>query len=187
MRKYLLLLAGLAVSGAAFASHPLVEMRTNMGTVTLELFPREAPKTVENFLRYVTAGHYNNTVFHRVIDNFMIQGGGYDPDFNEKPTGAPIANEAINGLKNKAFTLAMARTMDPHSARAQFYINVKDNAFLDHTAPTPERWGYAVFGRVVRGQDVVLKIARLPTGPAGPFRADVPRTPVVIEAMRLLP
>ena len=174
-------LAGLLLSFNALAANPVVEMKTNQGTLTLELYPAKAPKTVENFLKYVKSGHYNGTVFHRVIDGFMIQGGGFDTRFKEKATGLPIQNEANNGLRNDNYTLAMARTGDPHSATAQFFINVKDNDFLNYTSPTLNGWGYAVFGRVVRGQDVVAKIAKVRTGPGGPFPTDVPREAVVIQ------
>ncbi|MEO1767266.1 peptidylprolyl isomerase [Thiobacter aerophilum] len=162
----------------------MVEMKTTLGTIALELYPDKAPKTVENFLRYVKRGHYDGTIFHRVIDGFMIQGGGFDARFREKPTEAPISNEADNGLRNERYTIAMARTMEPHSATAQFFINVRDNDFLNHTAPTLRGWGYAVFGRVVRGEEVVDRITKRPTGPGGPFASDVPRQPVVIENMR---
>ncbi len=179
--------AGVLLSFGALAdsstAKPVVEMKTNMGTIALELYPAKAPKTVENFLKYVKNGHYNGTVFHRVIDGFMIQGGGFDARFKEKETGLPIQNEANNGLRNDTYTLAMARTMDPHSATAQFFINVKDNNFLNHTSPTLNGWGYAVFGRVVRGQDVVKTIATARTGPGGPFPTDVPRQAVVIQDM----
>lgn len=183
-RPLLTALLYLLLSSAACAANPVVEMKTNLGTIALELYPDKAPKTVGNFLRYVKRGHYNGTIFHRVIDGFMIQGGGFDTAFREKPTGAPIPNEANNGLRNERYTIAMARTMDPHSATAQFFINVHDNDFLDHTAPTLRGWGYAVFGRVVRGEEVVDRIAKLPTGPGGPFLSDVPRQMVVIEDMR---
>jgi peptidyl-prolyl cis-trans isomerase B (cyclophilin B) len=159
---------------------PIVELRTTKGTIVLELDRKKAPKTVENFLRYVEEGHYDGTIFHRVIPNFMIQGGGMTADMKEKPTHAPIPNEADNGLKNLRGTIAMARTSDPHSATAQFFINLKDNGFLDHTAPTTQGWGYAVFGRVVEGMDVVDAIARVPTGTKG-FHQDVPKEPIVIE------
>lgn len=170
----------------AQAANPMVEMKTNLGNVTIELYQDKAPKTVENFLKYVKSGFYKGTIFHRVIDNFMIQGGGFDQELREKETQAPIKNEADNGLKNETYTLAMARTSDPHSASAQFFVNVKDNAFLDHTAPTPSGWGYAVFGKVVKGQDVVMKIAKVRTGPRFPLPRDVPRDNVVIEEMKLL-
>ena len=185
--KLVAVCAGLCFSLAALAANPMVEMKTNLGNMTLELYPDRAPKTVANFLRYVKSGFYKGTVFHRVIDNFMLQGGGFDTRLRQKETAAPIPNEANNGLKNAIYTLAMARTMDPDSATAQFFINVRDNAFLDHTAPTPEGWGYAVFGKVVKGQDVVMKIAKVPTGAKGPFSSDVPQRDVVIEDMRLLP
>jgi cyclophilin family peptidyl-prolyl cis-trans isomerase len=177
-------LAGLLLSFGALAANPVVEMKTSMGTIVLELYPDKAPKTVANFLDYVNNGHYKGTIFHRVIDGFMIQGGGFDTRFNEKPTGAPIPNEANNGLRNDTYTIAMARTMDPNSATAQFFINVKDNGFLNYTAPTLNGWGYAVFGRVVRGQEVVMKIAKVRTGPGGPFPTDVPRDAVVIQDVK---
>ncbi|WP_049126321.1 peptidylprolyl isomerase, partial [Burkholderia cenocepacia] len=133
----------------------MVELHTNHGVIKLELDAAKAPKTVENFLNYVKKGHYDGTVFHRVINGFMIQGGGFEPGLKQKPTDAPIDNEANNGLKNDNYTIAMARTNDPHSATAQFFINVNDNDFLNHSSPTPQGWGYAVFGKVVEGQDVV--------------------------------
>ena len=140
-----------------------VTLQTNHGNIVIELDRERAPVTVDNFVAYVRAGHYDNTIFHRVIDNFMIQGGGFEPGMRQKPTRAPIQNEANNGLKNKTGTIAMARTSDPHSASAQFFINVKDNDFLDHTAPTPRGWGYAVFGRVTSGMDVVNSIKKVQT------------------------
>jgi peptidyl-prolyl cis-trans isomerase B (cyclophilin B) len=158
----------------------MVNLHTSMGVITLELDAERAPETVKNFLAYVQGGHYANTVFHRVIDNFMIQGGGFEPGMKQKPTRAPIKNEAANGLKNARYSVAMARTSDPHSATAQFFINVNDNGFLDHTAPTPQGWGYCVFGRVVAGQDVVDKIKGVTTGKRGPH-GDVPLEDVVIE------
>ncbi|MBN3724444.1 peptidylprolyl isomerase [Burkholderia sp. Ac-20379] len=158
----------------------MVELHTNHGVIKLELDAAKAPKTVENFLSYVKAGHYDNTVFHRVINNFMIQGGGFEPGMKQKPTEAPIDNEANNGLKNANYTVAMARTNDPHSATAQFFINVNDNDFLNHSSPTPQGWGYAVFGKVVEGQDVVDKIKAVKTGSKG-FHQDVPADDVVIE------
>jgi len=184
--KFFALLSALLFSLSAHAANPAVEIRTNQGSFTLELYPDKAPKTVENFLRYVKGGFYKGTLFHRVIGNFMIQGGGYDRNYLEKDTFPPIRNEAANGLKNEAFTIAMARTPDPHSASAQFFINVKDNPFLDHTAPTPRGWGYAVFGRVVKGTEVVTKISKVRTGAAGPFPSDAPLEPVVIEDAVLL-
>ena len=158
----------------------MVELHTNHGVIKLELDAAKAPKTVENFLSYVKKGHYDGTVFHRVINGFMIQGGGFEPGMKQKPTDAPIDNEANNGLKNDKYTIAMARTNDPHSATAQFFINVNDNDFLNHSSPTPQGWGYAVFGKVVEGQDVVDKIKGVKTGNAG-FHQDVPADDVVIE------
>jgi len=162
-------------------SNPQVELHiAGQGVITLELDPAKAPKTVANFLSYARGGHYDNTVFHRVIDGFMIQGGGMAPGMKEKATQAPIANEADNGLKNEPYTVAMARTSDPHSATAQFFINLTDNDFLNFTAPTSRGWGYAVFGRVIKGQDVVDAIKAVPTTSKG-FHDDVPRDDVVIE------
>ncbi|MDP2827536.1 MAG: peptidylprolyl isomerase [Sulfuricellaceae bacterium] len=184
--KTLFLLAGLSLSVSAQAANPQVEIKTSMGSITLELYPEKSPKTVENFLKYVKSGQYKGTIFHRVIDNFMIQGGGFDTQMHEKPTLGGIQNEADNGLKNDHYTIAMARTMDPHSASAQFFINVKDNAFLNHTAPNPRGWGYAVFGKVVKGQEVVMKIAKVETGPVDPMPSDVPLKPVIIEDVKLL-
>ena len=158
----------------------MVELHTNHGVIKLELDAGKAPKSVENFLAYVKAGHYDNTVFHRVIDGFMIQGGGFEPGMNQKPTDAPVNNEANNGLKNDNGTIAMARTNDPHSATAQFFINVKDNDFLNHSSPTPQGWGYAVFGKVVEGLEVVDAIRKVKTGSKG-FHQDVPVDDVVIE------
>ncbi|MDY0331217.1 MAG: peptidylprolyl isomerase [Thiomonas sp.] len=157
----------------------MVELQTNHGNIRIELDTEHAPKSSENFLAYVRSGHFDGTVFHRVIDGFMIQGGGFGPGMKQKPTLAPIQNEANNGLKNERYTLAMARTSDPHSATAQFFINVADNAFLNHTAPTAQGWGYAVFGKVVEGQDVVDKIKGVKTGRKG-FHDDVPQEDVVI-------
>jgi peptidyl-prolyl cis-trans isomerase B (cyclophilin B) len=150
-----------------------------MGDIVIDLDAAKAPKTVENFLQYVNAGHYDGTIFHRVIDGFMIQGGGMTADMKEKPPRAPIENEANNGLKNDAYSVAMARTMDPHSATAQFFINVKKNDFLNHTAKTPQGWGYAVFGKVLKGQGVVNKIKGVATGRQG-MHDDVPKEPVTI-------
>ena len=183
--KHLFLVSAAAVTPAGgLAADPQVDVRTNAGTIRLELYPAKAPKSVENFLQYVKDGHYNGTVFHRVIDGFMIQGGGFDKAYNQKPTRKPVENEAKNGLKNAVGTIAMARTNVPHSATAQFFINVKDNDFLNY--PGQDGWGYAVFGKVVDGLDVVMKIAKTPTGSGGPFRSDVPREPVVIESMTLV-
>jgi peptidyl-prolyl cis-trans isomerase B (cyclophilin B) len=157
----------------------MVILHTNHGDIGIELEAEDAPRTVENFLQYVREGHFDNTVFHRVIDGFMIQGGGMEPGMKQKPTRAPVANEAGNGLKNRKYTLAMARTSDPHSATAQFFINVKDNDFLDYKGPSPQGWGYCVFGKVVSGQDVVDRIAKVPTGSSG-MHQDVPKDDVVI-------
>lgn len=161
-------------------TNPRVALHTNMGDIVIELFPEKAPKTVENFLSYVRDGFYDDTIFHRVINNFMIQGGGFEPGMKQKQTKAPIENEADNGLKNDKYTVAMARTGDPHSATAQFFINVADNDFLNFTAPTPSGWGYAVFGKVVDGTDVVDKIKQVKTTSKG-FYQDVPVDDVVIE------
>ena len=157
-----------------------VKLTTSMGPIVLELDKEKAPASAENFAKYVDSGHYNGTIFHRVIDGFMIQGGGFDKDMRQKPTQAPIKNEAQNGLKNDKYTVAMARTPDPNSATAQFFINVKDNDFLNFTAPTAQGWGYAVFGKVVEGKDVVDKIAKVATGNRGGHQ-NVPTQPVVIE------
>jgi len=162
-------------------SNPQVELSIkNHGTITLELDRAKAPKSVENFLAYVKKGHYDNTVFHRVIPNFMVQGGGFEPGMQQKPTGAEIQNEANNGLKNDKYTVAMARTNAPHSATAQFFINVADNGFLNHTSPSAQGWGYAVFGKVVSGTEVVDKIKAVKTGRKG-FHDDVPQEDVIIE------
>ena len=162
-------------------SNPQVELHIlDYGVITLELDAEKAPKSVENFLKYVKKGHYDKTIFHRVIPGFMIQGGGFAPGMEQKPTDAPIDNEANNGLKNNNYTVAMARTNAPHSATAQFFINVADNSFLNHTAPTASGWGYAVFGKVVSGNDVVDKIKAVKTGRKG-FHDDVPKEDVVIE------
>jgi len=179
--KPLVMLSAAAASPGALAADPQVDLKTNVGTIRLQLYPAKAPKTVENFLQYVKDGHYNGTVFHRVIPGFMVQGGGFDRSYKQKPTREPIPNEAKNGLTNDLGTLVMARTNAPHSASAQFFINVKSNDFLN-AASAQDGWGYAVFGKVVSGLDVVTKIAKLPTGAGGPFRSDVPREPVVIEA-----
>jgi cyclophilin family peptidyl-prolyl cis-trans isomerase len=181
--KPLVVLSMAAGSPAALAADPQVDLKTSLGTIRLELYPGKAPKTVANFLQYVKDGHYNGLIFHRVIPNFMIQGGGMDKSMREKKTRAPIENEAKNGLKNDLGTVAMARTSAPHSASAQFFINTKDNDFLNY--PGQDGWGYAVFGKVVSGMDVVMKIQQVPTGNAGPY-GDVPREPVIIESATLV-
>ncbi len=169
-----------ASSSSAEAANPQVDLKTTAGTIRLELDPGKAPKSVENFLQYVRDGHYNGTIFHRVIDNFMIQGGGFDKGMKQKDTRASIQNEAKNGLKNDLGTIAMARTSAPHSASAQFFINLKNNDFLN-SAQAQDGRGYAVFGKVVGGMDVVMKVAKVPTGNVGPF-GDVPREAVIIES-----
>jgi len=158
----------------------MVRLHTNHGVIDLELDAERAPETAKNFLAYAESGFYSNTVFHRVIDGFMIQGGGFEPGMHQKPTRSPIKNEAGNGLKNDRYTVAMARTSDPHSASSQFFINVSDNGFLNHTAPSADGWGYCVFGKVVQGQDVVDKIRRVKTGKRG-SHSDVPAEDVLIE------
>jgi peptidyl-prolyl cis-trans isomerase B (cyclophilin B) len=182
-----LILAGCLMVGLILAagparaerSHPLVKLETSMGDITLELYPDKAPVTVANFLDYVKSGFYNGTIFHRVISGFMIQGGGLDAQMHEKTTRAPIKNEADNGLTNDAYTVAMARTSAPHSATAQFFINVANNAFLNHKGQTPQGWGYAVFGKVIKGQEVVDKIKAVATTNRGPHE-NVPQEPVTI-------
>jgi len=186
MRIPLFLLAAVLGCGAALAQPPLVELKTSKGNIVVELYADKAPKTVANFLQYVKDGFYNGTIFHRVIDGFMIQGGGFDRDMREKSkTRGPIENEAGNRVKNEAGTLAMARTPNPHSASAQFFINLKDNDFLNYREPTTQGYGYAVFGKVTRGMDVVNKIAKVPTGNAGPHQ-NVPREPVIIESATVI-
>jgi len=157
-----------------------VELQTSKGNIRIELDDAKAPESVKNFLAYVNKGHYNGTVFHRVIKGFMVQGGGFEPGMKQKPTDAPVKNEANNGLKNQHYTLAMARTSDPHSATAQFFINTTDNGFLDFKSESPSGWGYAVFGKVVSGQDVVDAIESVKTGRKG-FHDDVPLEDVVIQ------
>jgi len=172
----------------AWAQNPRVEFKTSMGSFALELYADKAPKTVANFMQYVNSGFYNGTIFHRVIDGFMIQGGGFEPGMREKTTRPPIENEAglalKGGLKNELGTVAMARTPNPHSASAQFFINVKDNGFLDYRDSSPQGYGYAVFGRVVEGMDTVMRIAKVPTATAGQH-GNVPQKPVVIESVKL--
>lgn len=168
------------------AEDPKVKMVTSFGEITLELYPQKAPETVKNFLQYVQDGYYTNTIFHRVINGFMIQGGGFTEDFERKEVRAPVKNEADNGLQNQIGTLAMARTSDPHSATAQFFINISNNRFLNFSAKNSRGWGYAVFGRVIDGMDVVNEIKSIPTGRSGPFPKDVPTETVVIESMTIL-
>ncbi len=180
----LTLLLGLCVTTAS-AMNPHVIIETNKGNIELVLYPEKAPKTVENFLQYVQDGFYNGTIVHRVIEKFMLQGGGFTPQFERKPTRPPVINEADNGLKNHRGTIAMARTADPHSATAQFFINVVDNAFLDFKSRAPHEFGYCVFGKVVKGMDTVDKIRTVKTGATGPFRSDVPLAPVVIKSITL--
>ena len=182
----LLVVLSLLFSSVTYAANPQVEIRTNFGNIVFELYPDKAPKTVQNFLSYVNDGYYAGTSFHRVIPGFMVQGGGFDKGYKQKPTRPPVENEAANGLKNGIGTVAMARTSDPHSASAQFFINVADNSFLNHTAKTPQGYGYTVFGKVIKGMEVVNKIAQVPTGPGGPFPSDVPKTAVVIEEVKLI-
>lgn len=162
-----------------------VVFKTSQGEINIDLDSEKAPLTVANFIQYVEAGHYNGTVFHRVIPGFMIQGGGFEPGMNQKSTNAPVVNEANNGLLNDEFTIAMARTGDPHSATAQFFINVNNNASLNFSSETPQGWGYAVFGKVTSGQDIVKNIVSVATGNVGHF-ADVPREDVVIESVTLV-
>ena len=190
-RKSALALVGLALAAhfsVATAQHPSlpqVKLTTSLGDIVLELEPDKAPKTVENFLQYVKDKHYDGTIFHRVIDGFMIQGGGFDTQQQQKPTRAPVQLESKNGLKNDAYTIAMARTANPHTATAQFFINVKDNANLN--APQPDGYGYTVFGKVVQGRDVVDKIKAVPTRNQGGAFLNLPTTPVVIQSATLLP
>lgn len=183
------IVAGTVVSmlacAAALAANPVVEMTTSMGTVRMEIFADKSPKSAENFLQYVKDRFYDGTVFHRVIPGFMVQGGGFTPDMNQKKTREPIPNEAQNGLKNTVGTLAMARTPNPHSATAQFFINVADNEFLNFTSPTMQGFGYAVFGRVTQGMDIVNKIVAVPTGDRGGHQ-NVPLKPVLIQNMRIV-
>jgi len=186
----LLAISTAAATPGALGADPQVDIKTTVGTLRVTLYPEKAPRTVENFLRYVKDGHYDGTVFHRVINGFMIQGGGFDGQFQQKATRAPIPNEARSGveagLKNTVGTVAMARTANPDSATAQFFINVADNAFLNWGDPRGDGNGYAVFGKVVSGMDVVSKIAQTPTGPGGPFPSDVPKARVIIESISVV-
>jgi peptidyl-prolyl cis-trans isomerase B (cyclophilin B) len=163
----------------------IYKLHTNHGIITIDLYADKAPKTIANFLDYANSGAYNNTIFHRVIDGFMIQGGGFEPGMSQKPTNAPVENEAANGLKNEAYTVAMARTPDPHSATAQFFINIANNSFLNFTAATPQGFGYCVFGKVVEGQDVVDKIKKVKTGNCAGHQ-DVPSEDVIIERVEIV-
>lgn len=198
MKKFItpifaLLLVGLCVLPTQAATHStakkgfshMIKLHTNHGVITLQLDAEKAPVSVKNFEEYVTSGHYNNTIFHRVIDSFMIQGGGFEPGMKQKPTNAPIKNEAANGLKNDKYTIAMARTGDPQSATAQFFINTKDNDFLNYTAPNVQGYGYCVFGKVVEGMDVVDKIGKVKTGNSGGF-SDVPKEDVIITKAEIV-
>ena len=181
-----LFIFSILMCNSVFAANPQVEIKTNFGSIFLELYPEKAPKTVKNFLSYVQENHYKDTVFHRVIPGFMIQGGGFDKSLKQKPTKQPIDNEANNGLKNEIGTLAMARTTNPHSATAQFFINVGNNKFLNYTMPNPRGYGYTVFGRVISGMDVVNKISVTPTGASMPFTKDVPKKMIVIKSISTL-
>ena len=187
MRSLLLALTIMAAAAqSALAADPRVELKTNRGAIVIELAAGKAPKTVANFLEYVKDGHYNGTIFHRVIDGFMIQGGGFDRNLRQKTTRGPIQNEAANGLRNDYGTIAMARTSDPNSATAQFFINLKHNDFLNFREPTPQGYGYTVFGKVVSGMAIVDRIAKVPTGDAAQHQ-NVPREPVIIESATILP
>jgi cyclophilin family peptidyl-prolyl cis-trans isomerase len=191
MTRTLLVAAFAAALGASpLALAQKVELDTTAGKIVLQLDAKAAPATVENFVKYVKAGHYDGTQFHRVIDGFMIQGGGYTEDFSQKPTRPPVRNEGESstkaGLTNTPGTIAMARTQDPHSASAQFFINVNDNKALNYREPTTAGYGYTVFGKVVEGMDVVNKIAKTPTGRGGPFPTDVPQTRVVIKSAKVI-
>lgn len=179
---YAFLLLGI-LSTSALAANPQVTIETNRGSFIVELYPDKAPKTVANFMQYVNSGFYKGTIFHRVINRFMIQGGGFTADMSEKETRAPIINEAGNGLANEIGTLAMARTSDPNSATSQFFINLENNQFLNYQSPDPELIGYCVFGRVLKGMDVVREIAATPTGNVGPY-SDVPRSNILINDIK---
>ena len=184
--KPLVMFSAIAAATGAGAADPQVEIRTSQGTIRIELNAGKAPKTVANFLQYVKDGHFNGTIFHRVIGDFMVQGGGFDKNYDQKKTRDPIENEAANGLKNDLGTVAMARTAAPHSASAQFFINLKNNDFLNFTSPDQRGFGYAVFGKVVSGMDVVMKIAKMKTGSGGPFAGDAPQPMVIIESATIV-
>jgi cyclophilin family peptidyl-prolyl cis-trans isomerase len=190
-RFCLMLLLCCGINAFAQSNYPQVKFVTSAGEFVVEVYTDKTPKTAENFLTYVRDGHYNGTIFHRVINNFMIQGGGYDAKYNEKATRPPIKHEGVeakaNGApRNTVGVLSMARTNNPHSASAQFFINVKDNDFLDHQSATQQGWGYVAFGKVIAGMDVVNRIKQMPTGPGGPFPSDVPQTQVVIQSATLV-
>lgn len=184
MRQLYAFIASLLLCSSAWAANPQVIFETNRGNFVVELYPDKAPKTVANFMQYVNSGFYKNTLFHRVISRFMIQGGGFTTAMVEKDTKAPIVNEAHNGLLNEPGTLAMARTSDPNSATSQFFINLENNQFLNHQGDYPDMMGYCVFGRVLKGMDVVREIASTPTGVVGPY-SDVPKSPIVIEEIKI--
>ncbi len=186
MLKTLLTTFGLLAAVSALAQNPQVEMRTSLGTITLELQPENAPETVKNFLQYVKEGYYNGTIFHRVIADFMIQGGGFTPDLQQKKTRDPVKHEGGNGLRNQVGTIAMARTAEPNSATSQFFINVVDNQMLDFRGPGTQEIGYTVFGRVIKGLDVVSKIRSVETSARGQFRSDVPVKTVTIDRVTLI-
>ncbi|HEX6829327.1 MAG TPA: peptidylprolyl isomerase [Burkholderiales bacterium] len=186
MKRILLYLLALIAPAAAMAANPMVEMKTSMGVIVIELYPDKAPATVDNFLEYVKSGHYNGTIFHRVVPGFVVQGGGFDASARQKATRAPIKNEAANGLKNTRGSLSMARTRDPSSATSQFFINLQDNTMLDFRDPSPGGIGYAVFAKVTQGMDVVDAMAKVPLAPA-PYAPDgSPVTPIVLETARVL-
>lgn len=185
--RFLFVFLSMTVVFSARAQYPLVEIKTSQGPILIELYPDKAPKTVENFLVYVKNDFYKGTIFHRVVDRFVIQGGGYTPDLKPKETLPPIPNEATNGLKNNAGMVAMARAYDINSATSQFFINVERNLFLNHHKPEPDYYGYAVFGKVIQGMDVVEKIAALRTTTAGPYFQEVPVENVIINDVRLIP
>ena len=186
MKRTLAAMAALLFSVAALGANPQVDIQTSAGSFTVELYPEKTPKTVANFLEYARSGFYDGTIFHRVIDGFMVQGGGFTPEFSQKKTKSAVENEAASGLKNETGTIAMARTSDPHSATAQFFINVADNEFLNYRAPTVRGYGYCAFGRVVKGMEVVNRIAKMSTGPGGPFPTDVPRETVRIDSIKVI-
>jgi peptidyl-prolyl cis-trans isomerase A (cyclophilin A)/peptidyl-prolyl cis-trans isomerase B (cyclophilin B) len=186
MKQLLFVLCTLFIFTNAHAANPVVELNTNQGAIVIELYADKAPKTVSNFLAYVNAGFYDGTIFHRVIAGFMVQGGGFTREYERKPTRDPVENEADNGLRNETGTVAMARTGDPHSATAQFFINVADNTSLNFRSPTTRGYGYTVFGKVTQGMDLVRRIATAPTGRGGPFGKDVPINMVIIEQTKIL-